>query len=92
MAEKIKMEINELWLKQVVRDFLKTGLLQRKIKELVYRDKDEAFKEFMKFYFELADYVKINDEESFRMIYEAPINKRRKTKSTTGTQTRTDQT
>jgi hypothetical protein len=89
------MEINELWLKQVVRDFLKAGLLQRKIKELVYRDKDEAFKEFMKFYFELADYVKINDEESFRMIYEAPINKRRrkKTESTTissTTQTRTD--
>jgi hypothetical protein len=85
------MEINELWLKEVVRDFLKTGLLQRKIKELVYRDKDEAFKEFMKFYFELADYVKINDVESFMMIYEAPINKRRKTKSTsTTTQTRTD--
>jgi hypothetical protein len=85
------MEINELWLKQVVKDFLKTGLLQRKIKELVYRDKDEAFKEFMKFYFELAEYVKVNDEESFRMIYEAPSNKRRKAKSSSGTtQTRTD--
>jgi hypothetical protein len=78
------MEINELWLKGVVRDFLKTGLLQRKIKDLAYSNKEGVFKEFMKFYFELEEYAGINDVEAFRMIYEAPRTRKRKQQQTNG--------
>jgi hypothetical protein len=82
------MEINELWLKEVVRDFLKTGLLQRKIKELTYSNKEGVLKEFMRFYFELEDYAGISDVDAFRRIYEAP----RKTRKKPETQQRQSQT
>jgi hypothetical protein len=80
------MEINELWLKQVVRDFLKTGLLQRKIKDLSYSNKEGVLKEFMRFYFELGDYARIDEVELLRGIYEAPRKKTRKHQQTGGGQ------
>jgi hypothetical protein len=72
------MEINELWLKEVVRDFLKTGLLQRKIKDLTYSNKEGVLKEFMRFYFELGDYARIDEVELLRGVYESPRKKTRK--------------